>query len=128
YRTDPDLADILVRRSLPTLQWLREKGVRFAPILRRQVFEINGQFKFWGVLTLESWGGGPGLVDSLTKAARDAGVEIAYGVRATSILRTATTVTGVRTLVDGEEYDVSANAVVLACGGFEANAAWRAKY
>jgi tricarballylate dehydrogenase len=32
YRTDPDLCEVLVRRSKETLLWLRDKGVRFAPI------------------------------------------------------------------------------------------------
>ena len=35
YRTDPDMAEILVRRSLETLIWMREKGVRFVPIYGR---------------------------------------------------------------------------------------------
>jgi tricarballylate dehydrogenase len=29
YRTDPDLSELLVNRSLDTLAWLRSKGVRF---------------------------------------------------------------------------------------------------
>jgi len=29
YRTDPDLSELLVIRSLDTLAWLRSKGVRF---------------------------------------------------------------------------------------------------
>ena len=55
----------LVRTSLATMVWMREKGVRFVPIYGRQAFKIGGKFKFWGGLTVESWGGGPGLVDSL---------------------------------------------------------------
>ena len=31
FRTDPELSEILVRRSLDTMVWLREKGVRFVP-------------------------------------------------------------------------------------------------
>src|ERR671916_1572043 len=29
YRGEPDLIEILVGQSLPTLKWMREKGVRF---------------------------------------------------------------------------------------------------
>ncbi len=43
--------------------WLRAKGVRFAPIYGRQAFKIGGRFKFWGGLTVEAWGGGPGLIE-----------------------------------------------------------------
>ena len=74
YRADPDLVELLVKRSLPAMIWMREKGVRFVPIYGRQAFKIGGKFKFWGGLTVEAWGGGPGLVDSLTTIARKAGI------------------------------------------------------
>ena len=48
---------------------MRDKGVRFIPIYGRQAFKVDGKFKFWGGLTVEAVGGGPGLVDMLTKAA-----------------------------------------------------------
>src|SRR6202051_3212683 len=69
YRTDPDLCEILIKRSKATMLWMRAKGVRFMPIWGRQAYKINGMFKFWGGLTVESVGGGPGLVGSLTKVA-----------------------------------------------------------
>ena len=31
YRCDPDLTEILVKRSLDTVAWMRSKGVRFMP-------------------------------------------------------------------------------------------------
>ncbi|MGH3741012.1 MAG: FAD-dependent oxidoreductase, partial [Micromonosporaceae bacterium] len=86
YRTDPDLAEILVRRSHSTLNWMREAGVRFMPIYGRQAFQVDGKFTFWGGLTLEAVGGGPGLIDALTKAAESAEIDIAYGARATALL------------------------------------------
>ncbi|MEE8042788.1 MAG: FAD-dependent oxidoreductase, partial [Pseudomonadales bacterium] len=70
YRCDPDLAEQLVNESLPTLQWMQRKGVRFLPLYHKQAFKIDGKFRFWGGLTIQAWGGGPGLVDSLTEAAR----------------------------------------------------------
>ena len=56
YRADPDLVETLVTQSLDTLIWMREKGVRFVPIYGRQAFKIDGKFKFWGGLTLETVG------------------------------------------------------------------------
>ena len=32
YRCDPDLTEILVRRSRETLLWMRDRGIRFQPI------------------------------------------------------------------------------------------------
>ena len=46
YRTDPDLCEVLVKRSKETLLWMRDKGVRFAPIWGRQAYGIGGKFKF----------------------------------------------------------------------------------
>ena len=65
YRTDPDMVELLVRRSHATLKWMRGKGIRFAPIYGRQAFKVDGKFKFWGGLTIEAWGGGPGLIEAL---------------------------------------------------------------
>src|SRR6516162_9387929 len=81
YRTDPDLCKILVRRSKGTMLWMRDKGVRFMPIWGRQAYKIDGKFKFWGGLTVEAWGGGPGLIDALTRIALKNGAVIAYGAR-----------------------------------------------
>ena len=128
YRADPDLADILVRRSFETLAWMRDKGVRFLPIYGRQAFEVDGKFTFWGGLTLEAAGGGPGLVDSLTRAAGAANVPVWYRARATSLLTENGRVTGVRVVRDGQRVEVRAGAVVLASGGFQANAEWRTRY
>jgi tricarballylate dehydrogenase len=60
YRCDPDLTEILVKQSHPTVSWMRKKGVRFTAAWGRQAFNVDGRFKFWGGLTLEAVGGGPG--------------------------------------------------------------------
>jgi tricarballylate dehydrogenase len=129
YRTDPDLAEILVKRSFDTLCWMREKGVRFMPIYGRQAFRVNGRFTFWGGLTIEASGGGPGLIDALTRAADKAGIDIEYGARATALLTGDTgAVTGVGVRQQGVDHEIGARAVVLASGGFEANSEWRTRY
>ena len=106
YRTDPDLCEILVKRSKQTLLWMRDKGVRFVPIWGRQAYKINGKFKFWGGLTVEAWGGGPGLVDALTKIARKDSVAIAYGARALSLIAEDDGVKGVRVKHNGKTVEV----------------------
>lgn len=128
HRTDPELADVLVKNSFATLRWMRDKGVRFLPIYGRQAFQVDGRFRFWGGLTLETVGGGPGLVDALTKAALNAGVEIRYETAATQLLTDGGRVSGVRVRSHGVTEDVEAGAVVLAAGGFQANAEWRTRY
>jgi tricarballylate dehydrogenase len=128
YRCDPDLTEILVKESFPTALWMKAKGVRFTAAWGRQAFKIEGRFKFWGGLTLEAVGGGPGLVDSLTASAKKNGVEIWYQARATSLIADDQGVHGVTVKHKGKTIEVKAKAVVLAAGGFQANAEMRARY
>ena len=129
YRCDADLVECLVRQSAPTMAWMRDKGVRFMPIYGRQAFKVDGKFTFWGGLTVEAVGGGPGLVDSLTEACRRRAIEIQYDARAVELEFDGKNVTGVVVRRGGERPEsVPADAVVLACGGFEANPEWRTRY
>ncbi len=128
YRCDPDLTEILVRNSRETLLWMRARGIRFQPLWGRQAFKVAGRFKFWGGLTIEAWGGGPGLVDGLTKAAADARIPICYDTRALSLMADDHGVAGVHVRTAGQNRMIKAQAVVLASGGFEANHEWRARY
>ena len=129
YRADPDLLEILISRSFSTLEWMRSKGVRFQPSYGRQAFKVDGRFKFWGGLVVETWGGGPGLMQALFDGAVGAGVRVIYEARARELKIEGGCVSGVLvTLRGGETLDVTAGAVVLASGGFEANSEMRARY
>lgn len=128
YRSDPDLCEILVRRSFETINWMREKGVRFVPIYGRQAFKVDGKFKFWGGLTVESVGGGPGLVDSLTDIARAKGIDVWYKARALELMFDGSKITGVKIRKNGELMDISAKSVVLASGGFQSSPEKRTRY
>ena len=128
FRTDPALCERLVTTSRDTMLWMRDKGIRFLPIYGRQAFKVDGRFKFWGGLTLEAWGGGPGLVDAHTKIATEAGVEIRYDTRALSLITDGHAVTGVKVRHKGEVFDLAARSVILASGGFQANTEMRTRY
>jgi tricarballylate dehydrogenase len=127
YRVDPDMAELLVKRSADTLLWMRSKGIRFIPMWGRQAFKIDGKFKFWGGLVAETWGGGPGLSDMLFEAAAREGIEVMYEARAIGLLYDDA-VYGVRVRHKGKTTELRSNVVVLASGGFEANTEWRARY
>ena len=128
FRTDPDLCELLVKRSLPTLQWMRRQGVRFQTSHGRQAYKVDGRFQFWGGLSVEVWGGGPGLVDMLLTSAEKKSVRILYEMAATSLLKDNDGVNGVRVRENGRERELRCKSVVLACGGFESNAEMRARY
>lgn len=128
YHCDPDLTELLVRNSFDTAYWMREKGVRFTAAWGRQAFRIKDKFKFWGGLTLEAVGGGPGLIESLTRITGKNGIELWYEARALSLVTDDDGVHGIRVRHKGKTLEISARAVVLAAGGFQANAEWRTRY
>jgi tricarballylate dehydrogenase len=127
-RANPDMAELLVTRSFATLQWLRGKGIRFMPMYGRQAFKVDGKMKFWGGLTVEAYGGGPGLIEMLHKAVEKNGIQVLYGTRAQALLTDSNGVWGVSVRQGQRSFDIGAKAVVLACGGFESNAEWRTRY
>src|SRR5437762_835199 len=63
--SEPELADLLVNRSRETVVWMREKGVRWIPMFKRQSYLVNGIQHFFGGMAVEAVGGGWGLVDFL---------------------------------------------------------------
>lgn len=127
-RTDPILAEILINESLNTITWMRSKKVRFLPIYGRQAFKVNGKFTFWGGLTVEVVGGGMGLVQALYEAAEREGIHILYDAHATSLLCNDSGVYGVELKLKGKTVKIKSKSVILASGGFQANAEMRTRY
>ncbi len=124
YRADPVLIDLLVEQSLPTLLWMREQGVRFLLAYGRQSFKVDGRNVFWGGLTVETAGGGQGLVDALFHRAEALGVEVRYDHKVERLIGDRHEVRGL--VVNGAE--LTADAVILAAGGYHANTEWRVRY
>src|SRR5246127_5745835 len=75
YRSNPDMAELLITKSQETLLWMRSQGIRFAPMYSCQAFKHDGRCS--GV-SLRSRGGGPGLVEGLFKAAEERQIQVAY--------------------------------------------------
>ncbi len=129
YETDDELAEMLIGRSRETVVWMRSHGVRFIPMFGRQSYKVDGKHHFYGGVNIEAVGGGYGLVDSLIRRAEKLGVEIRYATELRELLEDRRgAVTGVR--VKGPEgyEEITARAVVLACGGFESNPEMRVRY
>ncbi len=127
--TDPELADLLVTASRPTVVWMRTHGVRWILMLGRQSYRVGAVHRFWGGLAVEAVGGGRGLVDVLYDRAARLGIEVRYETKATALRLDARGAIRGLEVRDREGFaGVAARAVVLASGGFEANPEWRTRY
>ncbi|BBM88575.1 tricarballylate dehydrogenase [Spirochaetota bacterium] len=125
-----DLQELLVKRSYETIAWLNDLGVVFEPIYKRQAYEKEGRYYFWGGLVLATPREGEGLVTKELALFKKLGGTIMYSARAARLLLDSSSTTSpridgveIRRVVDGKEETlaVHGSAVILACGGFEAN-------
>src|ERR1700758_1762394 len=108
YRSDPDLAEILVRSSLDTAKWMVRRGVKLQPGLGRQAYQVDGKFKFWGGLALHIWGGGKELMKALHHRAAQEGITVLYETPAVGLLQGDRGVDGVRARHQGRLHDLRA--------------------
>ncbi|KAF2497583.1 fumarate reductase flavo protein subunit [Lophium mytilinum] len=130
-RCDPQLAAALVGESRVTTKWLAQNGIKFQLSFKRQAYEIEGRWKFWGGMVLMVQDGGKGLTRQHQENARRKGVEVRYESPVVGLLcNDGGQVTGVSVKGEnGKTYSVLARGgVVLCAGGFEANPSMRAQY
>ena len=128
-RADPALGQTLVSQSLPTMVWMRRAGVRWTLARGRQAFMTDGKSRFWGGLVVEAVGGGKDLSDRLFELAEQAGVHVAYETALDGLpLGADGAMEGVSVQSPDGARVVEAGALVLACGGFEANSEMRASH
>ena len=128
-RTDPELGEILIGRSFETVAWMAGKGIALEPALSLSGVRVGNKIKWSPGAVIRAEHEGVGLSRSWFEIAERAGVEIRYATSAIRLLQDrGGRVTGVSTESARGFEDVTASAVVLGCGGFEANPAWRARY
>ena len=120
---------VLVDESLDVMNWLASSGVRFEPMYDNQSFEKDGRRVFWGGLTLAAAGEGVGLIEAELAAVRTLGGRVRYHCGLVGFVRCDERVAGVVVeTADGARSEILADAVVLACGGFEADADRRVEH
>lgn len=129
HQSDEDLANLLVDQSRATMAWLRSHGIRFVPMFGRQSYLVDGKHHFYGGVNIEAVGGGAGLVEAELARAQKLGIEIRYRTAAIGLLQGEDrVVSGVRVRSPEGYSEIHANAVILACGGFESNPEMRVRY
>lgn len=128
-RNDPRMTELLVDGSGDTIRWLAAHGVRYRLMYERQAYErADGGFLFWGGLHVGNVDGGIGLIADHTRIARAEGVDIRYGHQVTGLSTEGGAVTGVHFDTADDTSELRAESVVVASGGFEADAAMRERY
>ncbi|MET9224600.1 FAD-dependent tricarballylate dehydrogenase TcuA [Lentzea sp. NPDC003310] len=124
-RGDKELAEVVAEGSRDAVRWLHSLGMRFELMYERQAnLRPDGTLVFWGGSHVRNVGGGPGLVSGHERIAERLGVEVRYDCAVTGLLTEGGSVVGVRM---GEQ-ELRAESVVIASGGFQANAEWRQRY
>ena len=129
-KTDRELATILIDNSFDAIRWARGfGGVPMEPATTLSGIRVGNRIKWQKGAIIRAEHEGIGLSTAWFKAAERNGIEIRYETAAADLLRDRKgAVAGVVARgPDGPE-EISAGAVVLGCGGFEANAQWRAQY
>jgi len=109
FKGDEDYFATLAHHAPATVQWIAAHGVPF----HQPVYYLAK-----GPPRIQPVGGGETIHRELTRAAREAGVVFRFGSSAQSLVTEHDAVRGIR-LDDGTT--LPADAVVLACGGFQAN-------
>ncbi|WP_026693009.1 FAD-dependent tricarballylate dehydrogenase TcuA [Peribacillus kribbensis] len=127
-KSDPELARQLVSQSFETISWMRNHGVKFELNAENQSYEKDGKRHFWGGLPVRTYHKGIGLVQKLNQRLGELGVDVWYGARAVRLTKEDERITGVIVQHGENEIDIKASAVILACGGFEANKAMRSRF
>jgi tricarballylate dehydrogenase len=128
-RSDPALAEILVGRSHDTVRWMVRQGIAMEPAVSLSGVRVGDTIKWSPGAVIRARHEGVGLSAMWFTIAQERGVEVRYATGAVRLLQDGRgRVTGVGVL-DAEGFrEISAKAVVLGCGGFEANPEWRARY
>lgn len=120
--TDPDVIAAFADRAPATLQWLKTFGVRF---------DFQPTYLITTSTTrLSPVGGGLALVEALSAAGNEHGLDVRFETTATKLVHDESgAVTGVRVVGKHNQHaTIHARSVILACGGFEGNPEMLTRY
>jgi tricarballylate dehydrogenase len=129
HRSDPELAQILIANSYDTACWMAEQGIRFEPAISLGAVKVGGVIKWAKGAIVRAANEGVGLSRMWFSIAQRKGVDIRYDTAAVRLVQNSSgRVCGVEVRDRNGIHQLNAHTVLLGCGGFEANAAWRAQY
>ena len=114
--TDEALARFMIARSREMLTWIAVQGVRFQP-------SLGGTLSL-GRTNSFFLGGGKAMLNALYLTAESLGVEVLYDAPVTALEIDGGTFRSATATIDGKTTRITAQALVAAAGGFEANIDW----
>jgi len=128
-RSDPMLADLLIGRSYDTIRWMAKLGIRMEPAVSLSAIKVGDTLRWSPGAVIRAHHEGVGLSRMWFEIAAKHEVEVRYNCCVSQLRQDHRgRVTGVVVQDDTGVNIIAAKSVVLACGGFEANTAWRARY
>jgi tricarballylate dehydrogenase len=129
-RSDPELAAILIDNSYDTVRWMHDHAsIPMEPAFSLGGIRVGNVVKWPKGAVIRAQHEGVGLSRSWFRCAEEKGVVIRYGAGAVGLVSDSRgRVSGVTIRTEEGMESYAAGAVILACGGFEANAQWRAQY
>lgn len=128
-RADREIGDVLVNNSFETVRWMSKLGIPMEPAVSLGGVVVDGKIKWPKGAVIRAVHEGVGLSKCWFEIAEREGVEIRYESSAKKLLQDDKgSVVGVMIQDNEGLRPCHSRAVVLACGGFEANQAWRAQY
>lgn len=123
-KNNKELVKVLANNSSAIVDWLIERGADLS-----EITSTGGQR---AKRTHRPAGGsavGPNIVAALSKTAESEKIDIRKGTKAIALVKAKNRIVGVKVReADGKEYAIKAKAVIVATGGFGANAKMVEKY
>jgi len=128
-RTDPVLSKLLVDKSKDTVFWMNKSGIKMEPAITISAVK-KGNVMVWARgMVVRAEHEGVGLSRSWFATAEKMGIEIRYGSAMVELLLDNDgRMKGVKVRDDEGLKTIPANAIVLGCGGFEANVQMRTQH
>ncbi len=123
-KNNKELVRVLVNNSSAIVDWLTERGADLSELTSTGGQSVKRTHRPTGGSAV-----GPNIVAALSKTAENEKIDIRKGTKAIALVKAKNRIVGVKVReVDGKEYTIKAKAVIVATGGFGANAKMVEKY
>lgn len=128
-KNDPGLSETLVDNAWDTIMWMKSKGVKWESIFRKYYADVQTDklINLEKGAPLKAVGDGQGLMSNLFEAVEKTDIVVRYDAPVDELLMAGDSVRGVR-VRNPNGFEEIYGTVILASGGFSANAAMKRQY